>query len=53
MLAEKLRRRAREMTMAHYIDLMERAAGELDAEALELESERAPQRTGRRLDIIV
>ncbi len=36
--AERLRRRAREMTLPEYAEKMERAAAELDAEALALEN---------------
>ncbi len=52
-LAERLRRRAREMTMAHYIDMMERAAGELDAEAREIEESARSSRPGQRLNIVI
>jgi len=52
-LAEKLRRRAREMKLPNYIEMMERAARELDDEALSLEREQQAPRPGRRLNIIV
>ena len=53
-LAEKLRRRARDMTMLSYIDMMERAAGELDAEAMMLEEDaQIRPRPGRHLNIII
>jgi hypothetical protein len=54
-LAEKLRRQAREMSLPAYIDMMERAAAELDEEASILDSERHPHnlRPGRRYDIVV
>lgn len=55
-LAEKLRRHASEMTLIRYIDMMERAAGELDREAGELEaaailSQRAT--AGRHVNILI
>ena len=53
-LAERLRRRAREMTIVSYVALMERAARELDEEAMMLEDEtQSRPRTGRHLNIIV
>jgi hypothetical protein len=52
MMAEKLRRRAVEMDLPNYIDMMLRAAEELDAEAAELEH--TPElRLGHRLDITI
>ena len=53
MLAEKLRRRARDMTLPHYIEMMERAARELDDEAQSLERENDRPMPGRRLNIVV
>ena len=55
-LAEKLRRRARDMTLLKYIQMMEHAAAELDAEAAALENEAeldGESRPGRHLNIIV
>lgn len=52
LLAERFRRRAREMTMLGYIEMMQRAARELDAEANSLEEEPVV-RPGRRLDITI
>lgn len=51
-LAEKLRRRANEMTLLNYIHMMERAADALDREAhqLEIEAQEIPK-PGRHLDI--
>jgi hypothetical protein len=51
-LAERMRRRAHEMTLPNYIAMMRHAAEELDAEAAMLEEDRVP-RPGHRLDIIV
>ena len=51
-MAENLRRRARDMTLLNYIDMMERAALQLDEEAQTLEHEDMP-RPGRQLDIRV
>ncbi len=54
MLAEKLRRRAREMKLPNYIEMMERAARELDDEAMSLEEDtRSHPQPGRHLNIIV
>jgi hypothetical protein len=53
-LAERLRRRAREMSLPHYIEMMEHAARELDAEARSLEEdETRPTRLGCRRDISI
>ncbi|MEJ0026676.1 MAG: hypothetical protein WDN01_11665 [Rhizomicrobium sp.] len=54
LLAERLRRRAREMKLPNYVEMMERAAQDLDAEARSLEEagQQRP-RLGRHLDIIV
>jgi hypothetical protein len=51
-IAEKLRRRAAEMTLPNYVDLMRRAADDLDAEAHMLERPEPPQ-PGRHLNIII
>jgi|GEM_PF-6136853 len=52
LLAEKLRRHAREMTIGSYIEMMECAARELEAEARELELDHQPK-PGQRLNLIV
>ncbi len=53
-LAEKLRRRAREMKLPNYIEMMERAARDLDDEARSLEEASQQRPTlGRHLNIIV
>lgn len=52
MLAEKFRRRARDMTLLSYVKLMKQAAFDLDAEAALLEEERLMP-PGRHLDISV
>ncbi|MEI9888485.1 MAG: hypothetical protein WDN08_18690 [Rhizomicrobium sp.] len=49
-LAEKFRRRAHEMTLPSYVQLMERTAADLDAEAALLDEDEQA-RPGRRLDI--
>ena len=49
-LAERFRRRAREMTLVSYVQLMGKAADDLDAEAAALER-REPIPPGSRLDI--
>ncbi len=41
------------MKLPNYIEMMERAARELDDEALSLEREVQPSRPGQRLNIIV
>jgi hypothetical protein len=51
-LAERMRRRAREMTLPNYVAMMQHAAEELDAEATMLENDKMP-RPGHRLDISV
>lgn len=51
-LAERMRRRAREMTLPHYVAMMRHAAEELDAEAAVLETAHLPA-PGHRLDITV
>lgn len=51
-LAERMRRRAHDMTLPNYIDMMQHAAEELDAEAAMLETEIMPV-LGHRLDITV
>jgi hypothetical protein len=51
-LANKLRRHAQDMTLPSYIDMMQRAAAELDAEADEMEASRR-KRPGGHLDIVV
>ncbi len=51
-LAERMRRRAREMTLPAYVAMMRRAAQELDAEAAMLETGHLA-RLGHRLDITV
>ena len=51
-LAERMRRRACEMTLPHYIAMMRHAAEELDSEAAMLEADQIPK-LGRRLDITV
>lgn len=50
LLAEKFRRRAHEMTLPSYVQLMEQAAHDLDAEAAMLDEDE-PVRPGRHLDI--
>ena len=50
MLAEKFRRRAKDMSLSSYITLMRKAAEDLDAEAHSLEREQ-PIEPGRHLDI--
>jgi len=50
MLAEKFRRRAKEMTLLNYVNLMRKAASDLDAEARALERD-IPAKPGRHLDI--
>ena len=52
MLAEKFRRRTRDMTLLSYVKLMQRAAIDLDAEAALLDEGR-PIQPGRHLDISV
>ncbi len=52
MLAEKFRRRARDMSLSSYIGLMRKAAEDLDAEARSLERQE-PIAPGRHLDIRV
>ena len=52
-MAEKLRRSAAQMTLPSYVDLMRKAASELDAEAFALEMEPQTLRPGRHLDISV
>ena len=52
MLAEKFRRRARDMTLLNYMKLMQQAAIDLDAEAAMLEEERTVT-PGRHLDISI
>ncbi|HWD26930.1 MAG TPA: hypothetical protein VG387_07180 [Rhizomicrobium sp.] len=52
MLAERMRRRAREMTLPNYVAMMQHAAEELDAEAAVLEAQQWPK-PGHRLDITV
>lgn len=49
-LAEKFRRRAKEMTLLNYVNLMRKAASDLDAEARALEQD-TPIKPGRHLDI--
>ena len=51
-LAERLRRHAQEMTLPNYIDMMQRAAAELEAEAADMEASRR-KRPGGHLDIVV
>ena len=51
-IAERMRRRAREMTLPNYIEMMQHAAEELDAEAASLEAQQWPT-PGHRLDITV
>ena len=51
-LAEKFRRRARDMTLLSYVKLMKQAAFDLEAEATLLEEERQTP-PGRHLDISV
>ncbi|HXC53726.1 MAG TPA: hypothetical protein VNU97_00370 [Rhizomicrobium sp.] len=53
MLAEKFRRRAGAMTLKSYIELMQRAAIDLEAEASMLEEDEPSMPTGRHLDIRV
>ena len=52
MLAERFRRRARDMTLLSYVKLMHQAAIDLDAEAMLLEEKRQTP-LGRHLDISV
>ena len=52
-LAQKMRRRAGEMTLDSYRRMMRRAADELDAEARNLETQSRPSQLGRRLDITI
>ena len=52
MLAEKFRRRARDMTLLGYVKLMQQAAIDLDVEAALLEEDH-PIPPGRHLDISV
>ena len=51
-LAEKFRRRARDMTLLSYVKLMKQAAFDLDVEAALLDEEQ-PAPLGRHLDISV
>lgn len=51
-LAEKLRRRAGEMTAASYVEMMRHAADDLDAEAMMLDAD-VPVPPGRHLNIVV
>ena len=51
-MAERMRRRAREMTLPNYVAMMKHAAEELDAEAAMLEAEQWPK-PGHRLDITI
>jgi len=54
LLAERLRRRALDMTLPNYIELMERAATELDCEAQQLEAGDPDMgRPGSHLNIVV
>ncbi len=52
-LAEKLRRHARDMTLHKYVEMMEHAAAELEAEAGALEQTLPAPPPGRRLNIII
>jgi hypothetical protein len=50
MLAEKFRRRAKDMSLMSYVTMMRQAAEDLDAEARSLERQE-PIEPGRHLDI--
>ncbi|MBV9419633.1 MAG: hypothetical protein JO348_07660 [Alphaproteobacteria bacterium] len=51
-LAETLRRRAKDMTLERYIELMRHAAEDLDAEADALEFGR-PRQPGSNLNLVI
>ena len=53
MLAEKLRRHTKTMTLPNYIRMLRKAADDLDAEARALDERRQPEPPGRHVNIIV
>jgi hypothetical protein len=53
MLAEKLRRHTKTMTLPNYIRMLRQAADDLDAEARALDADPRPIAPGRQINIIV